>query len=162
MDVSGSNLALDDQQLCRDLAELFHMSYEEFALGLCEPLPNARFGCAAGKLFRHYLKENHPVAMKAVGHRSLMDFAMKLMVLSQISEEDLAGFAHACGVTTSVLLDWSVGKDTSLNFDTNLTTHLQEGVAQFSAASPEVQKNVLLHRSLAPLAMRMLQRREGA
>jgi hypothetical protein len=158
MDISGSNLALDDQLLCRDLAELFHMTYEEFALGLCEPLPNEKFGCVTGKLFRHYLKQNHPVAIRVLGHPSLQEFAMKLMVLSQISEEELDGFATACGVSRSVLLDWSVGKETSLDFDTNLTTHLQEGVAQFSAASPEVQKTALLHRSLAPLAMRLLRK----
>jgi hypothetical protein len=151
-----SDPTIGGKQLICDLAELLEMTYDDFVLGLSEPLPNEMFGRFAGRLFRHHLKENNPVAVAAVNHPTLRDFALKLLLLSQVSEKDFADFADVCGVARSVLLDWSVGKDSSFDFENNRIYQFEQSAAGFANASPELQKTLLLNRALAPLASRLL------
>jgi hypothetical protein len=145
-----------ESRLLFDLADLFEMSYDDFLLGLSEPLPNKTFSGSAGKLFRHYLKENNPIAMAVLGHDRLSDFALKLLLLSQVSEKDFVDFAEACGVRQSVLLDWSVGKYSSFDFERNQTYRFEDGAVRFANSSPELQKTLLLNRALSPMVSRLL------
>jgi hypothetical protein len=147
---------MDDSTLIYRLAELLEIPYDPFVLALCEPLPNKTFSPFAGKLFRHHLKSNHPIASAAVTHPKLQDLTLKLLILSQVAEEDLAHFAQSCGVTPSALLDWSIGHDASFDFETNRTYEFHEGAKHFSKASADLQKIMLLNRALAPLATRLL------